>query len=76
MGWVSTLVVAMQLLFHLCTALYMATLARASGFPFRGAHDLRDGSDALIVHQAWLVLDAILRVWYALIRRVARWNSQ
>jgi len=68
-GWISTLVIAMQLLFHpLSQPFTMATTHRGlKSFSFsKVAHDLlRTFADAaLLVHQAWLALDAILRVWY------------
>ncbi|MGA2532307.1 MAG: glucoamylase family protein [Candidatus Aminicenantales bacterium] len=69
MGWISTLVVAMQLLFHpLSQPFTMATTRQGlMNFSFsKLAHDLlRTVADAaLLVHQAGLALDAILRVWY------------
>ncbi|MFH0801431.1 MAG: glucoamylase family protein [bacterium] len=68
-GWISTLVVAMQLLFQpLAQPLTMATTSqgwRSFSFP-KVAHDLLKTlvDAALLPHQAWLALDAIVRVWY------------
>jgi cyclic beta-1,2-glucan synthetase len=69
MGWISTLVVAMQLLFHpLVQPFTMATTRQGlKSFSFsKVAHDLRRAlvEAALLPHQAGLALDAILRVWY------------
>ncbi|HEX7572248.1 MAG TPA: glucoamylase family protein, partial [Bacteroidota bacterium] len=83
MGWISTLVVGMQLLFHpLSQPFTMATTRQGlMSFSFsKLAHDLlRTVADAaLLVHQAGLALDAILRVWYRRHishRRLLRWAS-
>ncbi|MGO8733327.1 MAG: GH36-type glycosyl hydrolase domain-containing protein [Terriglobia bacterium] len=68
-GWISTFVVAVQLLFHpLAEPFTMATTRQGlKSFSFsKVAHDLlRTVVDAaLLPHQAGLALDAILRVWY------------
>lgn len=68
-GWISTLVVAMQLLFHpLVQPFTWATTRQGlKSFSFsKVAHDLRRAivEAALLPHQAGLALDAILRVWY------------
>jgi cyclic beta-1,2-glucan synthetase len=83
MGWISTLVVAMQLLFHpFAQPFTMATTRQGlKSFSFsKVAHDLlRTVADAaLLVHQAWLALDAILRVWYRRLisrRGLLEWTS-
>ncbi|HET6454097.1 MAG TPA: glucoamylase family protein, partial [Armatimonadota bacterium] len=83
MGWISMLVVAMQLLFHpLSQPFTMATTRQGlKNFSFsKVAHDLlRTVADAaLLVHQAWLALDAILRVWYRRLisrRGLLEWTS-
>jgi cyclic beta-1,2-glucan synthetase len=66
-GLISALVVAIQLLFHpLAQPFTMATTRKGlKGFSFsKVAHDLRRAvaDAALLPHQAWLALDAILRV--------------
>jgi cyclic beta-1,2-glucan synthetase len=83
MGWISTLVVAMQLLFHpFAQPFTMATTRQGmKSFSFsKVTHDLlRTVADAaLLVHQAWLALDAILRVWYRRLisrRGLLEWTS-
>ncbi|MCJ7831406.1 MAG: glycosyl transferase, partial [Dehalococcoidia bacterium] len=83
MGWISTLVVAMQLLFHpFAQPFTMATTRQGlMSFSFsKVAHDLlRTIADAaLLVHQAWLALDAIRRVWYRRLisrRGLLEWTS-
>jgi len=83
-GVVSTLVVAMQLLFHPFgrQPFTMATTRQGlKSFSFsKVTHDLlRTVADAaLLVHQAWLALDAILRVWYRRLisrRGLLEWTS-
>ncbi len=82
-GWISTLVVAMQLLFQpLAQPLTMATTRQGlKSFSFsKVAHDLlRTVADAaLLPHQAGLALDAILRVWYRRLisrRGLLEWTS-
>jgi len=82
-GWISTLVVAMQLLFHpLSQPFTMATTRQGlKSFSFsKVAHDLlRAVADAaLLPHQAGLALDAILRVWYRRLisrRGLLEWTS-
>jgi cyclic beta-1,2-glucan synthetase len=69
MGWISTCVVAMQLLFHpLVQPFTWATTGRwLKGFSFsKVTHDLLRAivEAALLPHQAWLALDALLRVLY------------
>jgi len=69
LGWISTLVVVMQLLFHpFAQPFTMATTHKGlKSFSFsKVAHDLlRALADAaLLPHQAGLAVDAILRVWY------------
>jgi cyclic beta-1,2-glucan synthetase len=69
LGWISTFVVVVQLLFHpLAQPLTMATTHKGLkhfSLP-KVAHDLlRALADAaLLPHQAGLALDAIVRVWY------------
>ena len=83
MGWISTLVVAMQLLFHpLAQPFTMATTRQGlKSFSFsKVAHDLRRAlvEAALLPHQAGLALDAILRVWYRRLishRGLLEWTS-
>jgi cyclic beta-1,2-glucan synthetase len=83
MGWISTLVVAMQLLFYpFAQPFTMATTRQGmKSFSFsKVAHDLlRTVADAaLLVHQAWLALDAIVRVWYRRLishRGLLEWTS-
>ncbi len=80
MVWISTLVVAVQLLFQpLAQPFTWATTRQGlKGFSFsKVAHDLLRTivEAALLPHQAWLALDAILRVWYRRLisrRRLAR----
>jgi cyclic beta-1,2-glucan synthetase len=82
-GWISTLVVAIQLLFHpLAQPFTMATTRQGlKSFSFsKVAHDLlRTVADAaMLLHQAWLALDAILRVWYRRLisrRGLLEWTS-
>ena len=82
-GWVSTLVVAMQLLFQpLAQPLTMATTRQGlKSFSFsKVAHDLLRtvAEAALLPHQAGLALDAILRVWYRRLisrRGLLEWTS-
>jgi cyclic beta-1,2-glucan synthetase len=82
-GWISTLVVAVQLLFHpLAEPFTMATTRQGlKSFSFsKVAHDLlRTVADAaLLPHQAGLALDAILRVWYRRLisrRGLLEWTS-
>ncbi|MDQ7842063.1 MAG: glucoamylase family protein, partial [bacterium] len=82
-GWISTLVVAMQLLFHpFAQPFTMATTRQGlKSFSFsKVAHDLlRTVADAaLLVHQAGLALDAIVRVWYRRLisrRGLLEWTS-
>ena len=82
-GWISTLVVAVQLLFHpLAQPFTMATTRQGlKSFSFsKVAHDLlRTVADAaLLPHQAGLALDAILRVWYRRLishRGLLEWTS-
>ncbi|MBI3015492.1 MAG: glycosyl transferase, partial [Candidatus Tectomicrobia bacterium] len=69
LGWISTLVVAIQLLFHpFAQPFTMVTTHKGlKSFSFsKVAHDLlRALADAaLLPHQAGLAIDAILRVWY------------
>jgi cyclic beta-1,2-glucan synthetase len=83
MAWISALVVAMQLLFHpLAQPFTMATTRQGlRGFSFsRVAHDLLRAivEAALLPRQAWLALDAILRVWYRRLishRGLLEWTS-
>jgi cyclic beta-1,2-glucan synthetase len=83
MVWISTLVVAVRLLFHpLSQPFTMATTRQGrKNFSFsKVAHDLlRTVADAaLLVHQAGLALDAILRVWYRRLishRGLLEWTS-
>ncbi len=82
-GWISTLVVAVQLLFQpLAQPFTMATTRQGlKSFSFsKVAHDLlRTVADAaLLPHQAGLALDAILRVWYRRLishRGLLEWTS-
>jgi cyclic beta-1,2-glucan synthetase len=82
-GWISTLVVAMQLLFQpLAQPLTMATTRQGlKSFSFsKVAHDLLRtvAEAALLPHQAGLALDAILRVWYRRLisrRGLLEWTS-
>jgi cyclic beta-1,2-glucan synthetase len=67
--WISTFVVALQMLFHpLVQPITWATTAKGlKVFSFsKVAHDLLRAivEAALLPHQAWIALDAILRVWY------------
>ncbi len=69
MGWISTCVVAVQLLFHpLVQPFTWATTGRwLKGFSLsKVTHDLLRAvvEAALLPHQAWLALDAILRTSY------------
>ncbi len=69
MGLISTFLVAMQLLFHpLVQPFTWATTGRSlNGFSLsKVTHDLLRAiaEAALLPHQAWLVLDAVLRVWF------------
>jgi cyclic beta-1,2-glucan synthetase len=83
MGWISTLVVAMQLLFHpLARPFTMATTRQGlRSFSFsKVKHDLLLAvvEAALLPHQAGLALDAILRVWYRRLfshRGLLKWTS-
>jgi len=76
-------VIAMQLFFHpFAQPFTMATTRRGlKSFSFsKVAHDLlRTVADAaLLVHQTWLALDAILRVWYRRLisrRGLLEWTS-
>jgi cyclic beta-1,2-glucan synthetase len=82
-GLIASLVVAMQLLFHpLVQPFTMATTRQGlKSFSFsKVAHDLLRAivDAALLPHQAWLALDAILRVWYRRLishRRLLEWTS-
>jgi cyclic beta-1,2-glucan synthetase len=82
-GWISSLVVAMQLLFHpLVQPFTMATTRHGlTSFSLsKVAHDLRRAiaEAALLPHQALLALDAILRVWYRRLishRGLLEWHS-
>jgi cyclic beta-1,2-glucan synthetase len=82
-AWISTLVVAVQLLFQpLAQPFTMATTRQGlKSFSFsKVAHDLlRTVADAaLLPHQAGLALDAILRVWYRRLishRGLLEWTS-
>jgi cyclic beta-1,2-glucan synthetase len=82
-GWIAVLLVGMQLLIQpLAQPFTMATTRRGwKGFSFsKVAHDLRRAAvDAtLLPHQAWLALDAILRVWYRRLishRGLLEWTS-
>ena len=82
-GWISTLVVAMQLLFHpLAQPFTMATTRQGlRRFSFsKVKHDLLLAvvEAALLPHQAGLALDAILRVWYRRLfshRGLLKWTS-
>jgi cyclic beta-1,2-glucan synthetase len=82
-GWISTLVVAMQLLFQpLAQPFTMATTRQGlKSFSFsKVAHDLLRtvAEAALLPHQAELALDAILRVWYRRLisrRGLLEWTS-
>jgi cyclic beta-1,2-glucan synthetase len=83
MVWISTLVVAMQMLFHpLVQPFTWATTSKGlKVFSFsKVAHDLLRAivEAALLPHQAWLALDAILRVWYRRLvsrRGLLEWTS-
>jgi cyclic beta-1,2-glucan synthetase len=83
MVWISAVVVAMQLLFHpLVQPFIWATTGQGPrGFSFlRLAHDLLRAivEVALLPRQAWLALDAILRVWYRRLishRGLLEWTS-
>jgi cyclic beta-1,2-glucan synthetase len=82
-GWISTVVVAVQMLFQpLAQPFTMATTRQGlKGFAFaKVAHDLlRTVVDAaLLPHQAGLALDAIVRVWYRRLisrRGLLEWTS-
>jgi cyclic beta-1,2-glucan synthetase len=82
-GWISSLVVAMQLLFHPLAQLFtMATTRQGlKSFSFsKVAHDLLRAvvEAVLLPHQAGLALDAILRVWYRRLishRGLLEWTS-
>jgi cyclic beta-1,2-glucan synthetase len=83
MGWMASLVVAIQLLFHpLAQPFTMATTQRGlKSFSLsKVVHDLlRAIAEAsLLPHQAGLALDAILRVWYRRLishRGLLEWTS-
>ena len=83
MGWIATLVVAMELLFHsLAQPFTMATthLGLKSFSLSKVVHDLLRAiaEAALLPHQTGLALDAILRVWYRRLishRRLLEWTS-
>ncbi|KPK69291.1 glycosyl transferase, partial [candidate division TA06 bacterium SM23_40] len=83
MGLISTCVVAVQLLFHpLAQPFTWATTGRwMKGFSFsKVTHDLLRAvvEAALLPHQAWLALDAIVRIWYRRLishRRLLEWTS-
>jgi cyclic beta-1,2-glucan synthetase len=82
-GWISTLVVAIQLLFHPFAQPFTMVTTRKGlkRFSFsKAAHDLlRTVADvSLLPHQAGLALDAILRVWYRRLishRGLLEWTS-
>ena len=82
MEWIATLVVVAQLLFQtLAPPLTSATTRKGlKGFSFGTlAHDLlRTAVEAaLLPHQAWLALNAILKVWYRRLvshRRLLQWT--
>ena len=82
-GWISTLVVAMQLFFHpFAQPFTWATTRRGlESFSFpKVAHDLtRALADAaLLPHQAGLAIDAIVRVWHRRLitrRGLLEWSS-
>ncbi|HVP57156.1 MAG TPA: glycosyl transferase, partial [bacterium] len=83
MGWISSAVVGVQLIFTpLVQPFTWATTRRGlKSFSFsKAGHDLaRAVADAsLLPHQAWLALDAILRVGYRRLvshRRLLEWTS-
>jgi cyclic beta-1,2-glucan synthetase len=82
-GWLATLIIVMQLLFQpLAQPFTLATTRQGlKGFSFwKMAHDLLRAvvEAALLPHQAWLALDAILRVWYRRLishRGLLEWTS-
>ncbi|UCF05851.1 MAG: glycosyl transferase, partial [bacterium] len=83
MGLISTCVVAVQLLFHpLVQPFTWATTGRwLKGFSFsKVTHDLLRAvvEAALLPHQTWLALDALLRTWYRRLishRGLLEWTS-
>ncbi len=83
-GWLSTIVVAMQIFFHsLVQPVTSFTTRRGlKNLSFSQLfHDfLRAIVDAaLIPHQAWLAIDAIFRVWFRRLishRNLLQWTSQ
>jgi cyclic beta-1,2-glucan synthetase len=83
MGWMAGLLVVVQLLFHpLAQPFTWATTGQAlKSFSFAQlAHDLLRAivEAALLPYQAWLSLDAILRVWYRRLishRGLLEWTS-
>jgi cyclic beta-1,2-glucan synthetase len=82
-GWIASLLVAIPLLFRpLVQPITWATTNRGQkSFSFsKVAHDLLRAivEAALLPHQAWLALDAILRVWYRRLishRGLLEWTS-
>ena len=83
-GWVATLVVGMQLLFHpLAQPFTMATTLRGLKFfsPSKLLHDLLRATvdAALLPHQAVVALDAIAKVCYRRLvsqRNLLEWTAQ
>jgi len=82
-GWISTCVVAMQLLFHPLVQPFTWATAGGwlKGFSFsKVTHDLLRAivEAALLPHQTWLTLDAVLRIWYRRLvshRGLLEWTS-
>ncbi len=80
-GWVSTLVVVSQLLFQTLAEPFTSATTRHGFKNFslsKLAHDLRRtvAEAALLPHQAWLALNAIMRTWYRRLishRRLLEW---
>jgi cyclic beta-1,2-glucan synthetase len=83
MVWISAIVVATQMLFHPLVQpfTWVTTSKGLKGVSLsKVAHDLLRAivEAALLPHQAWLALDAILRVWYRRLishRRLLEWAS-
>jgi cyclic beta-1,2-glucan synthetase len=82
-AWIASLLVAMPLLFHpLMQPITWATTKRGlKSFSLaKVSHDLLRAivEAALLPHQAWLALDAIVRFWYRRLishRRLLEWTS-
>jgi cyclic beta-1,2-glucan synthetase len=83
MAWISAIVVAFQLLFHPLAQPFTWATTRQGLKSFslsQVVHDLlyAAAEAALLPHQAWLALDAIVRVWYRRLishRGMLEWTS-